>query len=423
MKKIQNALRSRLLRYSLMGVLAAVFVFTACRKDRDISGEFGDWTADAPQDAKTWFEQYQKDHNTIFKLSDSLSGKIDPLWDKAKVFGEKTEVPFHVNKKFIIPRITAGLKGMGVSHLVFTKKSNGYAAFIYMFAPAPYFKGDIQKVSFSTYKEHKFSGIMRIHDIRGKRVSGFAIENGRITTKLSSQSSNGQKATSRMPCYDVTISNCGQVCVGGFCSEWYCDYSFTQTDCPSGGGGEDPPPTECQGECECFPSSCDPCADNPGSCDGSGGGGGIDPPPCNDCSCNPSLCPKDECRPCTFIGLSTADLGHVLYGAEDEYQSDQGLIFYYANIEVTDCPGQIYTNSRLSYSIYQNSKKRPFQYKSYNHELDLGPALPKNPESTRCGFKVIAHGQAEYDVTYRTILYGNVTESYSFSGEGNFDIY
>ncbi len=344
---MKNNFSHRLIAYFCIGISAIVLMLTACRKENEPTFS-SSVTAPSVQNAQQWFERYQKINKIAYKLDGTASGTIVPQWDKAQTFGDRLELPFTVDEKHIIPSLSKDKKYPGISRLVITQKTGGYSAFIYLFAPSDRFKGDIQKVSLSTFRDDQFSGIIRVHAINGQRIDAFAVENGKVTAKLAAQHSNGLGVSSRNPCYEFTIFNC----------DWDgCNFGFVEIECPvdDGTGG-------CPDECECYPSLCDPCNANPVL------------PGCEDYYEPP--CPL----PCNAGGPIGADAGTVTFGSE-------GTASYGVFIDVNDCQARDFSAPYLVYNPYMGNS--PGTFESLDHACSVAATEPNDPNHAECGFNVL----------------------------------
>ena len=357
MEKFQTFWRGKVFLFCASFLALMVLVFVACRQDMKLEQPYLNQAESTKllsakiQKAKFWFDDELSKTKAEFGADQMIRGKVEPLWEQAKVVGSSVEVPFFVDRQMLFPTLQQGLARFGISRLVISPKGRSFKGNIFVLYPSANFKGDMKTLQAAAFQEQKFDGIIRVLNFKGEKVEAVWVSNGKIAKKLREHIVDRDGIAPRETCYDVITYGCGAVCVGGVCGEVTCStktiaYECGDIDSGGGGGGNG----DCAGtECECYPWI-------PGCNDGGGGGdtGCTDPDPCvcnpngPDCACK-CKATYSECSNFTELTWGRFEISPDYPGA-GEYTVCSAK--FSLSIAVGDCPKQVFSDPGLCGYFY-----------------------------------------------------------------------
>jgi hypothetical protein len=239
--------------------------------------------------AKIWYNK---------KVATKSLGNLDstgltPLWQQAKTYGNRVEIPVLFKGKMSRMSTEKGdTNHLGKKRLILYRyNDNYYDSYLVDYIPSKKFTGDVQRISVMNYSKQKFDGKILISNLNNKPIGCYDITNGarspfrKIASRAESsgfQLSGGSWFCDSFFDYVCTSFAVDEYVVNSLCEWQLVEYCIWIED--AGGGGWSPcndplPPTYCDND------------------------------PCND-PVPPPSCTSESDDNCTNIGINGAqDIG------------------------------------------------------------------------------------------------------------------
>ena len=181
--------------------------------------------------------------------------QIEPLWNKAVLYGKTIEVPFSINGKYYRPLLNDDRNNIGRARLLITEKGNSYKMVIIHYIPSKNFKGNILDIDSKNFREKKFDGVISLKVLGKERLNVLYISNGKIYKKINANPIVSNKSA-RLECYSVYTESSVETVWDGheyvyvFRDGSWREYCIDVNDDDTGGGDGS------EYSCDLFPELC-----------------------------------------------------------------------------------------------------------------------------------------------------------------------